>query len=34
MEKVGFVEYILKTDGVHFASEKRSKLLDFSLPEK
>jgi hypothetical protein len=34
MEEVEFVGHILKTDGVHFSSEKRSKVLNFPLPEK
>jgi hypothetical protein len=34
MQEVEFVVHILKTDGVHFSSEKRSKVLDFPLPEK
>jgi hypothetical protein len=34
MEEVEFVGHILKTDGVHFSTEKRSKVLDFPLPEK
>jgi hypothetical protein len=29
MEEVEFVGHILKTDGVHFSTEKRSKVLDF-----
>jgi hypothetical protein len=34
MKEVEFVSHILKTEGVHFSSEKRSKVLDFPLPEK
>ncbi len=34
MEEVEFIGHILKTDGVHFSTEKRSKVLDFPLPEK
>ncbi len=34
MEEVEFVGHILKTDGVHFSTEKRSKVLDFPLSEK
>ncbi len=34
MEEVEFVGHILKTDDVHFSSEKRIKVLDFPLPEK
>ncbi len=34
MEEVEFVGHILKTDGGHFSTEKRSKVLDFPLPEK
>jgi hypothetical protein len=34
MEEVEFVGHILKTDGVHFSTEKRSKVLDVPLPEK
>jgi hypothetical protein len=34
MEEVEFVGHILKTDGVHFSTEKRSKVLEFPLPEK
>ncbi len=34
MEEVEFVGHVLKTDGVHFSSEKRSKVLGFPLPEK
>ncbi len=34
MEEVEFVGHILKTDGFHFSSEKRSEVLDFPPPEK
>ncbi len=34
MKEFEFVGHILKADGVHFSSEKRSKVLDFPLPEK
>ncbi len=34
MEEVEFIGHILKADGVHFSTEKRSKVLGFSLPEK
>ncbi len=34
MEEVEFVGHILKTDGIHFSSEKRSKILNFPLLEK
>ncbi len=34
MEEVEFVGHILKADGVHSSTEKRSKVLDFPLQEK
>ncbi len=34
MEEVEFIGHILKTDGVHFSPKKRSKVLDFPLPEQ
>jgi hypothetical protein len=33
-QEVEFVGQILKADGVYFSSEKRSKVLDFPLPDK
>jgi hypothetical protein len=34
LEEVEFVGQVLKTDGICFSTEKRSKVLDFALPTK
>ncbi len=34
MEEVEFVGHILKTDGIHFSSEKRSKVVDFVVQSR
>jgi hypothetical protein len=34
LAEVEFVGHVLKTDGIFFATEKRTKVLDFALPAK
>jgi hypothetical protein len=34
LAEVEFVDHVLKTDGICFSTEKRTKVLDFALPAK